>query len=338
MQITANASKLTNKSISKISRHFLSANFVWVLVLLVTFIAFLFNPVFISVQNLYNLLVMSSVLGILVLAESLVLLTGNFDNSLEVIIIFSAMVAAWLTVDHRYASGLQLQAIWGILGLLVVGIIIGVINGFFVGYVRMQSFITTFSTAVIFTGLSILMSGGAILDRYPEGFNTLGRAMVGPLPLSGLFVIGLYAVFFVILKYTYLGRSFYVVGGNREAAQALGINVKKTQMMAFLLAGLLAAIGGWMLAGRLNSASSQMTTNQLLLAYGAAVIGGVRLGGGEANIVNMYGGVVLITSIYTFMNLAMVDPYIIRAVTGLVIMGAMLLDALRSGSFLRSRN
>ncbi len=317
---------------------FLSNNFVWVLVLIVSFIAFLINPVFYSINNLYNLLVTSSVLGILVLAEALVLMTGNFDNSLEVTLTFTAMVAAWLTINHTYASGLMLPAIWGIIAMLVVGTLIGAINGFFVGYIGMQPFITTFATAVVFTGVSILTTGGAILTPFPEAFDILGRGMVGRLPFSGLFTIGLYIVFYVILKYTRLGRSLYVVGGNMEAAKSLGIDIKKTQLYAFLLAGLLAAIGGWMLGGRLNSASSQMSSGQLFLAYGAAVIGGVRLGGGEAKISGMFGGVVLVASIYTLMNLSSIDPYVIQMTTGIVILLAMLMDAVRSGEFLRARN
>lgn len=222
--------------------------------------------------------------------------------------------------------------------MLVVGALIGAINGFSVGYIGMQPFITTFATSVIIIGMSILMTGGAILTPYPQAFTGLGRTMVGPLPLSGLVTIGLYIVFHIILKYTPIGRSFYVVGGNLEAAKSLGIDVKKTQMVAFVFAGILAAVAGWILGGRLNSASSQMSSGQLFLAFGAAVIGGVRLGGGEGKASGMFGGVVLIASIYTMMNLAQVDPYIIRATTGVVILLAMLIDTIRSGKFLRARN
>ncbi len=317
---------------------FLKENFVWVLVVVVSFIAYLITPVFYSMANLYNLLVTSSVLGILVLGESLVLLTGNFDNSLEITLMFSAMIAAWLTVDHTYASGLLLSPLIGILAMLFAGALIGAVNGYFVGYVGMQPFITTFATAVIITGLAILMTGGSILTPYPESFTKLGRALIGPLPLSGLVVIGLYIIFHIILNYSPIGRKFYVVGGNIEAAKALGVDVKKTQLIAFTLAGALAAVGGWILGGRLNSASSQMSSNQLLLAFGAAVIGGVKLGGGKGKVSGMFGGVVLVASINTLMNLAQVDPYVIRATTGLVILGAMLIDTLRSGEFLRARN
>lgn len=316
----------------------LSDNFVWVLVLLLSFVAFLINPVFYSMNNLYNLLVTFSVLGLLTLAEAIVLLTGNFDNSIEVTLIFSAMVAAWLTVDHTYASGLGLPAVVGIVSTLVVGVLIGAVNGVLVGYVGMQPFITTFASAVVVTGLGILMTGGSILTPYPEGFTTLGRELVGPLPLSGLFVIGIYFVLHLVFKYTRVGRRLFVIGGNMEAAKALGVDEKKTQLIAFVLAGLLAAIGGWILGGRLNSASGQMSSGQLLLAYGAAVIGGVRLGGGEAKVSGIFGGVILIASIYTLMNIAQVDPYIMTATTGTVILGAMLVDALRSGEFLKSRN
>lgn len=317
---------------------FLSANFVWVLVLTLSFVAYLINPVFYSMGNLYNLLVTFSVLGLLTLAEAIVLLTGNFDNSIEFTMIFSAMVAAWLTIDHTYASGWQLPAELGILSTLAVGILIGAVNGVLVGYVGMQPFITTFASGVVVSGLGILMTGGSILTPYPERFTALGRGLVGPLPLSGLFVIGLYLLLHLVFRYTRVGRRLFVVGGSVEAARSLGVDAKKTQLIAFILAGLLAAIGGWILGGRLNSASGQMSSGQLLLAYGAAVIGGVRLGGGEAKMSGIFGGVILIASIYTLMNLARVDPYVMTATTGTVILLAMLIDALKSGAFLRARH
>jgi ribose/xylose/arabinose/galactoside ABC-type transport system permease subunit len=338
MELNNNCGPRESLSLSKKISSFLSDNFVWVLVVVVSFIAFLITPVFYSINNLYNLLVMSSVLGILVLGETLVLMTGNFDNSLEITMMFSAMVAAWLMVDHTYASGWLLSPFLGISLMLITGAVIGAINGIFVGYIGMQPFITTFATSVVVAGIGILTTGGSILTPYPASYTVLGRALIGPLPLSGVFVIVLYLIFHVILKYTPLGRCFYVVGGNRDAAKSLGVDVRKTQLIAFILAGVLSAIGGWILSGRLNSASSQMSTNQLLLAFGAAVIGGVRLGGGEAKISGMFGGVVLISSIYTLMNLAEVDVYFIRAMTGLVILGAMLIDAIRSGYFLKARN
>ncbi len=327
-----------SKSISSRIGTILSDNFVWVLVVVVSFIAFLIAPVFYSMNNLYNLLVTFSVLGLLTLAEAIVLLTGNFDNSIEFTLIFSAMVAAWLTVDHTYASGLQFSFTVGIISTLAVGAVIGMVNGVLVGYVGMQPFITTFASGVVVSGLGILMTGGSILMPFPKEFTTLGRELVGPLPLAGVFVIGVYVIFHIIFRYTHIGRKLFVVGGNIEAAKALGVNEKKTQMIAFILAGLLAAVGGWILGGRLNSASGQMSSGQLLLAYGAAVIGGVRLGGGEAKVSGIFGGVILIASIYTLMNLAQVDPYIITATTGTVILGAMLVDAIRSGEFLRARN
>lgn len=316
----------------------LSENFVWVLVLLVSFIAYLVNPVFYSINNVYNLLMNSVVLGMLVLGETLILLTGNFDNSLEVTLIFSAMVAGWLTIDHQYASGLQLPAVAGLLGMLLVGALVGALNGLFIGYIGMQSFITTFATSVVVSGLGILMTGGSILTPFPDSFTVLGRGMVGKLPLSGIFMIALYLIFHVILRYTYLGRRFYVVGGNREAAQSLGVDVKRTQFIAFVLAGLIAALGGWILGGRLNSASGQMSSGQLLLAFGAAVIGGVKLSGGEAKISGILGGVILIASINTLMNISGISPYVIQASTGFVILAAMLIDAIRSRDFLTARN
>lgn len=324
--------------ITEVGQSIFAEHFVWVLVLLVSFIAYLINPVFYSMTNLYNLMINSGVLSLLVLGETLILLTGNFDNSIEVTLIFSAMVAGWLTIDHTYASGLELPTLFGILGMLVVGAVIGAINGYFIGYIGMQSFITTFATSVVVSGLGILMTGGSILTPFPDSFTALGRGMIGELPISGLFVLGLYLLFHIILRYTYIGRQFYVVGGNKEAARSLGVDVKKTQLVAFVMAGVIAALGGWILGGRLNSASGQMSSGQLLLAFGAAVMGGVKLSGGEAKISGILGGVILVASINTLMNISGMSPYVIQASTGFVILGAMLIEAIKSRDFLTARN
>ncbi len=317
---------------------FLIENFVWVLVVLLSIIAWIINPVFYSANNIYNLLMNSVLLGILVLAESLVLLTGNFDMSLEVTLSFTAIIAAWLTMNHRYASGLQLPAFWGIVIMLALGAGIGAINGYCVGYVKMQPFITTFAVSVVFLGLSIFMTGGSVMSPFPEGFTYLGRGMIGKLPVAGLFLIGLYIAFYVILRYTHFGRKLFVIGGNIEAAKALGVNVSSTIMFTYIISGLIAACGGWIHGGRLSMAASHMSTNQLFLAFGAAVMGGVRTGGGQARVSGMFGGVLLLASINTLMNLSKIDPYVIQAASGAIILIAMLIDALKSGAFLTARN
>ena len=332
------ASEISNNIFLRRLGSFIIDNFVWVLVVLVSIVAGIINPVFYSANNFYNLLMNSVLLGILVLAESIVLLTGNFDLSLEVILTFTAIIAGWLTMDHRYASGWQIPAIWGIVVMLAVGGGIGAINGFLVGYLKMQPFVTTFAVSVVFTGVAIFMTGGSVMSPFPESFTILGRGMVGKLPLAGLFLIGLYIIFHVILRFTHFGRKLFVIGGNIEAAKALGIDVRRTILFTFMLAGLVAATGGWIHGGRINMAASHMSTNQLFLAFGAAVMGGVRLGGGQARISGMFGGVILLASINTLMNLSKIDLYIIQATTGFIILLAMLIDALKSGEFLTARN
>jgi ribose/xylose/arabinose/galactoside ABC-type transport system permease subunit len=162
--------------------------------------------------------------------------------------------------------------------------------------------------------------------------------MVGKLPLAGLFLIGLYVAFYIILRFTYFGRKLFVIGGNIEAAKALGIDVSRTLLFTYILSGLIAAAGGWIHGGRINMAASHMSTNQLFLAFGAAVMGGVRLGGGAARLSGMFGGVILLALINTLMNLSKIDIYIIQATTGFIILLAMLIDALKSGAFLTARN
>ncbi len=155
--------------------------------------------------------------------------------------------------------------------------------------------------------------------------------------LSRKYLIILYILFHIILTYTAIGRKIYAVGGNITAAIASGMNVKSVVLFTYTVSGLLAAFAGWILAGRLDMAASHMSTNQLFLAMAAAVMGGVKLGGGQGKIIGMFGGVLLLTAINTFMNLTNISPYIIAATSGFIILVAMIIDALRAGSFIRAR-
>ena len=300
-------------------------NFVWLLVASILILAFITTPTFFKSSNLTNLLVQSVVLAMLVLAEAICLISGYFDLSVESILIFTSVFAAWLMAPHPAASGLELNGIAGIFAILAAGAIIGAINGLLIAYMKMNAFITTLAMSIFLMGSCITISHGNTLGPFPESFSFLGEGKIGPIPAPILVLVVIYLLFGFILKSTSLGRKLYAVGGNPNAAQASGINVRRIVFTAYILSGTISAVGGLILSGRMGSAVSHMTQGNLLYAFAAAVIGGVSPFGGQGKILSIFGGVILLMSINKLLIIAHVDPFLITGASGLIIFLAMLI-------------
>jgi ribose/xylose/arabinose/galactoside ABC-type transport system permease subunit len=311
-------------------------NFVWLLVIVILIVAAFTTPVFFRPSNLVNLLVHSVVLALLVLAESICLISGNFDLSIESILIFTAVFSAWLIVPSQAASGLNLNPAVGIPMMLVLGAGIGALNGFLIAYVKMNAFITTLAVSIIMIGSCVYISRGNTLGPFPDSYNFLGSGNLGGVPVPILVLILVYILFYIILNFTPFGRKLYAVGGNKNAAQASGINVKRIVLLSYLLSGLISALAGWVLAGRQGAAVSHMTKDNLMYAFAAAVIGGVSPFGGEGKIISILGGVILLMTVNKLLIISHVNPFLITGTSGVIIFLAMLILTLRKIKFMES--
>ncbi len=304
-------------------------NFVWVLVGALLLVALITTPSFFRISNLVNVFNQSTVLALLALAETICLIAGYFDLSIESILIFASVFIAWLITPHIAASGLEIDPILGIFIMILVGAAIGALNGILIAYLKMNAFITTLAMSIILIGSCVTISHGNTLGPFPDSFAFFGEGMVGPIPAPIVVVFVIYVLFYFILKYTPFARKLYAVGGNRLAAQASGIDVKKIVFLAYVLSGLISAIGGLILSGRMGAAVSHMTRDNLLYAFAAAVIGGVNPFGGQGRVFSVFGGVILLTIINKLLVIAHVDPFLIAGVSGLIILLAMLIMTIK---------
>ena len=300
-------------------------NFVWLLVMVLLTVAYITTPSFFKTSNLVNILTQSVVLAMLVLAESICLISGKFDMSVESILIFTSVFAAWLMAPHPAASGLVLNPILGIIAMLLTGALIGAVNGFLIVYMKMNAFIATLAMSILLIGSCVTISHGNTLGPFPSTFSFFGSGNIGPIPAPILVLVVIYLLFGFVLKRTPFARRLYAVGGNPNAAQASGINVKQTVFFAFVLSGLISAIGGMVLSGRMGAAVSHMTKDNLLYAFAAAVIGGVSPFGGQGRIFSIFGGVILLMTINKLLVIAQVDPFLITGASGVIIFLAMLI-------------
>ena len=313
-------------------------HFIWGLLLLTMFGATIANASFLSMGNISGVLLAAAPLGCLVLAQSTVLLTGNFDLSIEANMIFVAIVGGLIMVPPETVEAQLAASQWGLpwpwpvalAVMLAVSSLIGFVNGTLIVWFRMNNFMTTLSVMIVLEGLALVVGEARNIFGIPDGFRFVGTAKFIGVPAAAFFLILLYVLMHLVLTRTVFGRKLYAVGSNREASRAAGINDKRVVVSAYVLSGFLAGVASFVLVGRLGTASAGISDGNLFLAFAAAVIGGVSLFGGRGTAPGALGGLLLITVIHNAMNLAQIPANYIKVVSGGVIMLAVLVDALRA--------
>jgi simple sugar transport system permease protein len=278
--------------------------------IVIAFIGWLNNAAFLTMDNLLNILQQSSELSILVIAETLVLLTARIDLSLESIVGLAPMLGAWLISKDPSmgGSGVGVPPLVGLAVVFVAGALIGLLNGFLVVRMRLSAFIVTLSMLILLRGLTLGLTNGTTLFDLPDSFVYLGSARWLNVPIS-IWISGvLYCLFGIFLRYHRVGRAIYAIGGNWEAARVAGIRVERVVWGVYVVAGLLAALAGLMLTGRIAS----------------SVIGGISLNGGRGRLLGALTGVLLLGVLQNVLTLSQVPTFWIDSVFGGIILLALI--------------
>ncbi|MGH7120459.1 MAG: ABC transporter permease [Acetobacteraceae bacterium] len=294
----------------------------------------LVSNAFLTTANFFNILQQSSELSVLVIAESLVLIAGKFDLSLESIVGVAPMFAGWLIVKDTAmgGSGIGLNPYVAILILFVVGALVGWANGFLVVRLRLNAFIVTLAMLILLRGVTLGISNGKTLFELPASFLYLGSGKWLSAPVS-IWVAGiLYLLFGLFLRYHRVGRALYAIGGNPEAARVAGIQVERVIWGAFIVAGVLSALAGLMLTGRIASVVSSEGQNMIFYVFAAAVIGGISLNGGRGRLVGALTGVLLLGILQNVLTLALIPAFWIDAAYGAIILVALILSRVSGGT------
>ena len=292
------------------------------------------NSHFLTVSNMTGIGQQVSALGVVVVGESLILLIGGMDLSLESTFGLAPMVAAWLLVPvAAFGSGLLLNPYLGIVILFAVGAAVGLANGLLIVKGRLNGFIVTLGMTILLAGIQDGIVKGEAPFNLPTAFGYLGAASVGAVPLSLIVAAVIFAGTGVFLRYHRLGRAIYAVGGNREAARAAGIKVNQVRIGVYVAGSILAAIGGLMEAGRVSSVAPTQGYGEGIIfsVFAAAVIGGVSLQGGRGNMVGAASGVILLGVVQNILDLENAPNYWIEAIDGGVILFALILARVIGG-------
>ena len=282
------------------------------------------NPVFFTPSNLINVAEGGAALGMVVVAESLILLTGKFDISLQGTFGLAPLLGAWL-IAPKASEGLGTE--WnpwlGLLVVFLVGLAVGTFNGLLVIKANFNAFIFTLAMSILLTGLQLGWLGGQTVYNLPEAYIYLGAESWIGIPVAVWVTIATFAVAAFFLRYHRVGRAMYAIGGNLEAARAAGIQVDRIRIGVFMVASVLAAAGGLMQAGRVTAVTAGQGSNLIFGVFAAAVIGGISLEGGRGRIVGALTGVILLSLVTNILTLSNISSTWIDAVDGAIILIAL---------------
>jgi ribose transport system permease protein len=288
-------------------------------------------PNFLKSENLLNIANQIAVIAIVAIGMTVVIITAGIDLSVGSLLALSAVLAARFIRD--YAGALQATPLGMTLACVAAIVLCGAVGAFSGGMITLAGippFIVTLAMMLVASGLAYILSQGQSIYQIPDSFVWLGRgADFLNIPNAVLLMLVLYAIAHVLMSRMRLGRYLYAVGGNREAARLSGVPVRRVLMFAYIASGLLAGLGGVVMASQLKSGSATYGNMYELYVIAAVVVGGTSLSGGEGKMLGTLIGAFTIAVIQNGMNLTNVESYTQKVVLGLVILAAVLLDMLR---------
>ena len=315
------AADATESRLGPTVRRIASEHLIWPILLLLVIIG-AFVPGFLTGGNLLNLLWGATPLGCMVLGLYFVMIAGKLDLSLESTFALAPTVGV-------LAMGAGLNPVLGILLTLLVGVVVGLFNGAVSVGLNVNPFLVTLATLLTLRGVVVYLIPEGVYDLPPAYTALGGRQFVGGLPLAVVTLAVLFAVAFVVMRYTTFGRSLIGIGNNEPACRVAGINVSAMSIGAFMVAGFCAALGGLLDAGRLFSVDASMGTGEILTVFAATTLGGTALNGGRGHVTGLLGSILVIGGITNIMNLIGVESSLQQIVFGVVLLAAILLSSVQ---------
>lgn len=280
----------------------------------------LLSSTFYSWQNISNLLKQNTIIGIVAIGMLLIILTGDIDLSVGSIAGATNVLIAVLSVK------MLMPIETAIFIAILVGVGLGAANGYFIVFRRLPAFIVTLAIMTIGRGFAYIWSEGRPITVTDHMVKSLNVATPLGLPAMVWFLIIVFLVFFVILRYTSFGRIIKAIGSNIEAVRLAGLRVNNYRFSVFIITGLLCSIAGFLGCVRTGVGTPLFGSGYELDAIAMVVIGGASLAGGKGDVVKTIVGIFIIGMISNIMNLINVSAYLQVVIQGLIILVAILLQ------------
>lgn len=283
-------------------------------------------PYFFSANNIVNnVLANSAVLGLLVIAQAIILIGGYFDLSMQSVVGLAPMVAAWLCLPEASGGlGTEFGGAGALIALFIVGGLVGLVNGFMVARLKMNPFIVTLAQLILLRGFVLGISSGRTMSRLPDAMTFLGDAKILGATLDVWLLILAFLLAALFMGYHPTGRHIRAMGDDAGATRANGINTTRLTYGLFIFGGLMASLAGLALTARIASVTASQGDNIIFTVFAAAVIGGISLDGGRGSMLGAASGVLLLGMIQNILVLSNIPSFWIDATYGAIILAALL--------------
>ena len=297
------------------------------LILLSAFFA-IASPSFATLDNVGNILTQVSVTGIIAVGLTFVILCAEIDLSIASIANVTGIAVAYFTVQESYVNiaNVPLPGWAAILLALLLCAFLGLVNALGLTVIGIPSFIMTLAMMQIAAGISALLVRGQIAYKVPDLITTLGSGSIGGIPWIVIVAALMLLAGHLVLTYTRFGRYVYMVGGNREAAEYSGLNVKLILGSVMVIAAVCAGIGGMLGVAHFGSAQQNEFDTYLLDSIAAVVVGGTSLFGGRGGIGNTIIGLLILGVLNNGLDHVEIDSFLKILIRGLILLVALIIN------------
>lgn len=296
---------------------------IWFAVILFYVLAGIVSPAMLSTGQALNVLQVAALLGLVATGQVIALLVGGIDLSVGGVVTLTNIVATSIMLGQDSSIPLAIAV------CLLLGILVGALNGFMVAVLKVAPLITTLAMNSILFGAALVYTGGATRGTAAPAFKVIGQGTLLGIPLSAVAWLAVALAVAVMLRRTIFGRWIYAVGANGEAAALMGVPVKRTLIGAYVMCSVMAVLGGLLITSYIGNPSLGIGEQFLLNSVAAVVVGGAALTGGVGSAVATIGGALFMTVLVSFTNIARVSTgtqYIVQG--ALIILSVMIYRAL----------
>ena len=283
-----------------------------------------YAPTFVSIDNIIRVLNDTSILAMLALAQMMVILTRGIDLSTASALALAGMISASLA---QHQPDLPVIAFIGL--AILVGILLGLINGALISFVGIPPIVVTLGTLAVYRGMIVVYGGGNQVNASEMGDTFQSFPKLTLFGFSTLFwiMLAVSLAVWVFLTMTRTGRGLYAVGGNPVAARYCGIDLSRQQLLVYTIAGAISGLCGYLWVSRYGVAYSEIASGYELTVIAACVIGGVSIAGGVGTVAGTLLGALFLGVIVNALPVMQVTPFWQMAISGAVILGAVVVNA-----------
>ena len=294
------------------------------LIIMCVFFSFT-SPYFFTIKNILNVIMNSSILGIMAAGLFISMVIGEIDVSQYSILALSTAVMAIL-IQSGTGIGLAITI------SMIVALICGAINGASVAFLRINPIITTLGTMLIYRAIAYKITEARAMGVEGDFFSAVGGRFLG-IPVSVYIMLSVYIIIYVALKYTAYGKRVYAVGGNPQASFISGIDIRMVRFWGMMISAMTAALAGIIFVSQVGATVPSAGNTGLMDVVTAVILGGISLSGGKGKIEGTLIGVFILAVLSNGMVLLSVQSYYQMLVKGLVILLAVYVDSVRGGGF-----